>query len=106
MSLSPLGRVVEIAEEGRHLSKHRGFLVIARHGEELGRVPLDDLASVIATAPGTTASCALLAELASRGVPFVLCGRDYAPAGLLWPVHDETYQIVRLPQVRIQSARI
>lgn len=86
MSLSPLGRVVEIAEEGRHLAKLRGFLVISSGGSELGRVPLDDLAAVIATSPATTTSCALLADLADRGIPFVLCGRNYAPAGLLWPV--------------------
>ena len=86
MSVSPLGRVVDIAEDGRHLAKHRGFLVVSGGGEELGRVPLDDLAAVIATSAATTASCALLAELAERGIPFVLCGRNYLPAGLIWPV--------------------
>lgn len=86
MSLSPLGRVVEIAEEGRHLSKQRGFLVVSAVGAEVGRVPLDDVSAVIATALTTTASCALLSDLATRGVPFVLCGRNYAPSGLLWPV--------------------
>lgn len=96
MSLSPLGRVVEVAEDGRHLAKLRGFLVISARGEELGRVPLDDLAAVIATAPGTTTSCTLLAELATRGVPFVLCGRDYAPAGILWPVRGHHAQQRRM----------
>jgi len=85
MSLSPLGRVVEIADDGRHLAKLRGFLLVSSGGTELGRVPLDDLAAVIATSPATTASCALLADLADRGIPFVLCGRNYAPVGLLWP---------------------
>ncbi|MBV9758886.1 MAG: type II CRISPR-associated endonuclease Cas1 [Alphaproteobacteria bacterium] len=77
---------MDIAEDGRHLAKHRGFLVVSSGKDELGRVPLDDLAAVIATSAATTASCALLAELAERGVPFVLCGRNYAPAGLVWPV--------------------
>lgn len=86
MSLSPLGRVVEIAEDGRHLSRNRGFVVVSAGCEEIGRVPLDDIAAVLATSPATTASCALLAELAERGIPFVLCGRNHAPAGLLWPV--------------------
>jgi len=85
MSLSPLGRVVEIAEDGRHLAKLRGFLLVSSGSTELGRVPLDDLTAVIATSPATTASCALLADLADRGIPFVLCGRNYAPVGLLWP---------------------
>jgi len=86
VSLSPLGRIVEIAEEGRHIAKARGFLTVAHQGAEIGRVALDDLAAVIAASPATTASCALLAELAERGIPFVLCGRNYAPAGLVWPV--------------------
>lgn len=86
MSLSPLGRVVEIAEDGRHLSRERGFVVVSAGHEEIGRVPLDDIAAVLATSPATTASCALLAELAERGIPFVLCGRNHAPSGLLWPV--------------------
>jgi CRISP-associated protein Cas1 len=86
MNGSPLGRIVEIAEDGRYLAKDRGFMTVAVKGEEVGRVPLDDLGAVVATSPATTASCALLAELAVRGIPFVLCGRNYSPAGLLWPV--------------------
>jgi CRISPR-associated protein Cas1 len=86
VSISPLGRIVEISEDGRYLAKSRGFLTITAGGEEIGRVPFDDLMAVIATAPGTSASCALLSELAERGVPFVLCGNNFAPSALLWPV--------------------
>ena len=96
MSTSPLGRVVEIAEDGRHLAKERGFLTIAHKGVELGRVPLDDVVAVMATSPATTVSCALLAELAGRGVAFVLCGRNYAPAGMLWPISGHHAQQRRM----------
>ena len=96
MSATPLGRIVEIAENGRHLAKQRGFLTVAEKGSEIGRVPLDDIGAVIATAPSTTASCALLAELATRGIPFVLCGRNFAPAGLLWPVSGHHAQQRRM----------
>ncbi len=96
MNLSPLGRIVEIAEDGRHLAKQRGFVVVSAAGAEVGRVPLDDIAAVIATSPATTASCALLAELAERGIPFVLCGRNYSPAGLLWPVSGHHAQQRRM----------
>ncbi|MDR3530324.1 MAG: type II CRISPR-associated endonuclease Cas1 [Rhodopila sp.] len=96
MSLSPLGRVVEIAENGRYLAKSRGFLTVSVKGEEIGRVPLDDLGAVIATASGTSASCALLAELAERGVPFVVCGRNFSPAGLVWPVEGHHAQQRRM----------
>jgi CRISPR-associated protein Cas1 len=104
MSASPLGRVVEIAEDGRHLAKHRGFLVVSTGCAELGRIPLDDLAAVIATSAATTASCALLAELAGRGIPFVLCGRNYAPAGLVWPVSRHHAQQRRM-EAQLERSR-
>lgn len=84
--VSPLGRVVEIAEEGRHLAKDRGFMVVRAGPCEVGRVPLDDLIAVLATARGTSASIALLAALAERGVPFVVPGANFLPAAVLWPV--------------------
>jgi CRISPR-associated protein Cas1 len=84
--VSPLGRVLEIAEEGRHLTRRRGFLVVMAGREEVGRVPLDDLMAVLATAPGASASVALLAALAERGVPFLVPGPNFAPAALLWPL--------------------
>jgi CRISPR-associated protein Cas1 len=86
MSTSPLGRVVEIAENGRHLARKDGFLVINAGRQELGRVALDDILSVIATAPGTTTSCAALAELSARGIPFVICGRNFLPTSIVWPI--------------------
>jgi CRISPR-associated protein Cas1 len=96
MTDTPLGRIVEIAENGRHLGKHRGFLTVSAEGNEIGRVPLDDLAAVIASAPGTTTSCVLLAELAERGIPFAVCGRNFAPAALLWPTETHHAQQRRM----------
>jgi CRISPR-associated protein Cas1 len=84
--VTPLSRIVEITEEGRHLAKDRGFLVVQAGREETGRVPLDDLMAVLATARGTSVSIALLAALAERGVTFVVPGRNFTPAALLWPV--------------------
>jgi len=96
MSASPLGRIVEIVENGRHLAKDRGFLTVAADGAEIGRVPLDDVAAVIATAPGTTVSCALLAELAARGTIFAPCAKNYMPAAVLWPVEGHHSQQRRM----------
>ena len=100
VTASPLGRIVEIAEDGRYLAKDRGFLTINVKGSEVGRIPLDDLATVMAT----TASCALLADLAARGIPFVLCGRNYAPAALLWPVAGHHAQQRRI-EAQIDRSR-
>ena len=46
-----LGRIVEIAEDHRHLSLYRGFMLVHQTGAsraELARIPLDDIAAVIA----------------------------------------------------------
>ena len=98
MSESTLGRVVEIAEAGRHLAKDRGFLTISSSGTEIGRVPLDDLTAVIASSPGTTVSCSLLADLANRGVAFAVCGRNFSPAAFLWPVDGHHAQQRRMEE--------
>jgi CRISPR-associated protein Cas1 len=66
--VSPLGRILEVTEEGQYLSKDRGFLVVQAGREEAGRVPLDDLTAVMATARGTSVSVALLAAWTCRGL--------------------------------------
>lgn len=87
-----IGRVVEIAEDGRHLAKVRGFLTVSAQGNELGRVPLDDVAAVVASAHGITYSNSLLVALAERGAPLVVCGTNHCPAAILWSAdghHDQ-----------------
>lgn len=91
-----VGRVVEIATDGRHLSILRGFLVVAEHGEEVGRVAMDDVAAVVANAHGLTYSNNALVELSGRGVPVVLCGANHMPAAIVWPVDAHHVQTGRM----------
>lgn len=89
-----LGRIVEVADDKRHLSLSRGFLVV--HDTEgtraqLGQVPLDDIGAVIANAHGLSYTNNLLVALAERGVPFVLCAANHNVVGMLWAV-DGNYQ--------------
>ena len=91
-----IGRVVEIAEDGRHLSLKRGFMQVRAGGAEVARVPLDDIAVVIANAHGLTYSNNLLVTLAERGVAMVLCGRNHSPAAWLWPVAGHHAQTARM----------
>lgn len=86
-----LGRIIDIAEEQRHLALHRGFMVVTHQGDELGRVPLDSIEAVIASGHGLSHSSNLLAALAERGVPFVLCASNYRPVGMLLAT-DGNYQ--------------
>lgn len=91
-----LDQVVDIATDGRHLSRDRGFLKVAEDGSEIGRIALDDVAAVIVHAHGTTWSNALLAELANRGAPVVICGRTHAPQSVLMPIQGHHAQGARI----------
>ena len=91
-----IGRIVEIAGDSRHLSVHRGFLVVESRGEEVGRVPLDDIAAVVANAHGITYSNNLVVALSKRAVPLVVCGPNHVPVAFLWPVEGNHRQATRM----------
>lgn len=93
-----IGRIVEIAEDGRYLFVLRGFMVVQdteKDHEELGRIPLDDIAAVIANAHGLSYSNNLLVALAERGAPFVLCAANHNAVGTLWPLAGNHHQAKR-----------
>ncbi|WP_245409045.1 type II CRISPR-associated endonuclease Cas1 [Rhodopseudomonas thermotolerans] len=102
--MAMVGRVVEVATDGRHLAVSRGFMTIAENGAELARVPLDDLAAVVANAHGLTYSNNLLVTLAARGVPMVLCGANHRPAAVVWPVDGHHAQSGRMSDQARASA--
>lgn len=91
-----IGRIVEIANDGRYLSLERGFLVVSHKGQEVGRTPIDDVAALIGNAHGLSYSNNVLVALAERGCPFVLCGANHKPVGILWPVEGHHRQAARM----------
>ena len=93
-----IGRIVEVADDQRYLFVSRGFMVVQEtDGErkELGQVPLDDIAAVIANAHGLTYSNNLLVSLAERGAPFVLCGANHNAVGMILPIDGNFQQAKR-----------
>ena len=94
-----IGRIVEIADDRRHLFVNRGFMVVRdTEGErkELGQVPLDDIAAVIANAHGITYTNNLLVALAERGAPFVLCAANHNAVGMLLTLDGHHVQSKRI----------
>ncbi len=94
-----IGRIVEIADDRRHLFASRGFMVIRdTEGERqiVGQVPLDDIAAVIANAYGITYTGNLLVALAERGVPFVLCATNHNAVGMLLTLDGHHVQAHRM----------
>lgn len=93
-----IGRIVEIADDRRHLFMSRGFMVVQdTEGErkELGQIPLDDIAAVIANAHGLSYTNNLLIALAERGTPFVLCAANHNAVGMLLPIDGNYHQAKR-----------
>ena len=102
-----IGRIVEIADDRRHLFANRGFMVVRdTEGErkELGQIPLDDIAAVIANAHGLSYTNNLLVALAQRGAPFVLCGANHNPVGMLLSI-DGNYEQSRRIDAQIAAKR-
>lgn len=94
-----IGRIVEVAEDRRHLFAHRGFMVVRdTEGErkELGQIPLDDITAVIANAHGLSYTNNLLVALAERGAPFVLCAANHNAVGMLMPIEGNFEQAHRI----------
>lgn len=93
-----LGRIVEVSNDKRHLSVYREFMLVHSTGEErkeVGRVPLDDIAALIANAHGLSYTNNLLVALAERGTPFVLCAANHNVVGMLWPMEGHHQQAHR-----------
>ena len=94
-----IGRIVEIADDRRHLFVNRGFMVVRdTEGErkELGQIPLDDIAAVIANAHGISYTNNLLVALAERGAPFVLCAANHNAVGMLLTLDGHHVQAKRI----------
>lgn len=89
-------RVVEIAEDGRRLARSRGFMTVSSSGEEIGRIPLDDIGTVLVTGQGAIYTNNLLVALAERGVALVVCAPNYLPVAWLWPVEGHHVQAERM----------
>ncbi len=62
----------------------------------MGRVPLDDISGLIASAHGITYSNSLLVALAERCVPLVICGANHHPVGFLWTADGHHEQAGRM----------
>jgi CRISP-associated protein Cas1 len=104
-----IGRIVEVADDRRHLSMNRGFMVVQDtegQRKELGQVPLDDIAAVIANAHGLSYTNNLLVALAERGAPFVLCAANHNAVGMLLPIEGNFEQAKRIEAQIAASSKL
>ncbi|MGD9664451.1 MAG: CRISPR-associated endonuclease Cas1, partial [Novosphingobium sp.] len=91
-----MDRIVDIATDGLHLSSHRGLMCVSQHGQEAGRVSLDDIAAVIIHAHGVTWTTNLMVKLAQRGAIIVICAANHAPVAVSLPIEGHHAQNARM----------
>jgi CRISPR-associated protein Cas1 len=98
-----IGGIVEVSEPDRFISIHRGFLKVSNGGEELGRVPLDDITALIVSSPQSTLSKNLMVELAERKAIIVICGHNWHPLSLTLPITGH-YQSTKILHDQIDTS--
>ena len=86
-----LNRVLEIAEENRYISLKRGFIVIQQGNQELGSVPLDDIAVLLLSAQGVTLTKNVINALSEKGCLTIFCCANYTPQSMVIPIASHTY---------------
>lgn len=98
-----LNRVLEIAEENRYISLKRGFIVIQQGSEELGSIPLDDIAVLLLSAQGVTLTKNVINALSEKGCITIFCGSNYIPLSMVLPVASHTY-FTKIIKTQINSS--
>ncbi|MCF6199931.1 MAG: type II CRISPR-associated endonuclease Cas1 [Hyphomicrobiaceae bacterium] len=91
-----VGRIIEVASDGVHLSTERGFMRVCNKSEEIGRIPLDDISALIVHAHGSTYSTNLVDRLARRGTPIIVCASNHTPVAIIWPLDGHFEQGFRM----------
>jgi CRISPR-associated protein Cas1 len=89
-------RTVEISREPAHLTVELDQLILERNGQQLGRIPCEDLGLLMVDHQGASYSHAALAALMRCDATVVVCGRDHLPIGILLPLADHTQVVWRI----------
>lgn len=98
------GSIVEIGQDGRHISLFRGFLKISQGEDELARIPLDSISALLLNGHQATITQNILLACANEGIPVIICGSNHQPAGILWPVVSHYKQAGNL-QAQLESSK-
>lgn len=102
-----VGRIIEIANDNRHLSAYRGFLIVSESGSkgvELSRIPFDEISALITNAHGLTFTNNVLIRLSEIGAPLVISNDKHIPVSVLMPL-DGNYEISKRIRYQIQATK-
>ncbi len=101
-----VGQIVEVTKSGQSLKKSYGFLDVHAGESRVGRVPLDDIITVVISVPGCSISTVLIDELCKRNIPLVICGENFLPSSFTLPVdgYSRQFQVMHT-QVNLKLSR-
>ena len=101
-----VGQIVEITKPGQSLKKSYGFLEVHAGQSRAGRVPLDDIITVVISVPGCSISTVLIDELCKRNIPIVICGENFLPCSFTLPVagYSRQFQVMHT-QINLKLPR-
>ena len=100
-------RIVDISENGRHLSLSHNSLVVSSEGAELGKIPLPDIQSVIIHGHSASMTVALNVALANHGIPLVTCNSSHFPVAITLPISSNFESASRISaQAKVSQATL
>jgi len=91
-------RIVEISSARTHLSIQYNQLIVKQEGQEVSRIPCEDIGVLLVDHQGTSYTHCVFTELLRCGAAIVLCGSNHHPAGMLLPIESNTMQTERFRQ--------
>jgi CRISPR-associated protein Cas1 len=98
-----LHQIVDVNREGLFISLYRGFIIIQDHGNETGRVSLEDIAVLLITAQGATITKNCIIALAEHGALVIFCGSNYLPVSINYPIANN-YRFAGILDLQINAS--
>lgn len=97
--------MVELNTNGSYAKVFRGFLVVVKGGEELGKAVLDEMNCLIMTGQQHVLSKPLIVRLAQENIPIIICGDNYHPISIMLP-YGHHHQFQKIVHAQIAASKV
>ncbi len=89
-------KIVDISLNGSYIHLYHGFLEIRLPDDQVKRTPIDDIDCLIVSGNGISYSHNLFLRLCQDNIPFIICGKNYLPCGMMLNLVGNYEQMGRL----------
>jgi CRISPR-associated protein Cas1 len=88
--------VVEVSQSSATIRIADGCLKVSAGEQILGKVPLEEIATLLVSSPHAVCTVAALAALASNGTAVIVCDQAMRPAGMMLPFREHSEIATRI----------